>query len=189
MPVQGRRGIVVDPRDLPVGRPKVSETEAAVPEEPEEEDVVEDEFEEEDGLEDDEAGMEDPLPAEEPPAEKDEFCSACGDMIRVGMWPFCDGTSGKHVWTSERHIFKPFVTEVGGKQVVIDSIQAAARVERETMQRYRNGEGAPMVFRAFHQDKSNFDVNALGPNPQKKPREGFSTKTVQGTPFVNRARS
>ena len=55
-----------------------------------------------------------------------------------------------------------------GAPTRITSIQQADRLERESMARYRNGEGAPIAFRMLHQNRSNREVSAfdgLGVDP------------------------
>ena len=45
---------------------------------------------------------------------------------------------------------------------VIDSVHKMRQIERDSEQRYRNGEGEPMRFRALSQGKSNLDVGLFG---------------------------
>jgi hypothetical protein len=49
---------------------------------------------------------------------------------------------------------------------VIDSLHKLRAVERDSEQRYRNGEGEPLRFRAWAQDRSNKDSNAFGSSGQ-----------------------
>ena len=85
-------------------------------------------------------------------------CEHCGTVVRRPMYPFCP-----HGSTRPRPLFPAFEHE--GQ--VVDSIQAAGRIERESERRSRNEEGqAPIRFRAFHQDQSNYDVNTFGRSPQ-----------------------
>lgn len=81
------------------------------------------------------------------------YCQDCGGEMQIGSWPFCPD----HSAANPHRPFKPFYFE----GTLIDSIQAASKIERESMKRYRNGEGQPYVFRAFHQDNSNRDRNTL----------------------------
>ena len=58
--------------------------------------------------------------------------------------------------------FRSFTTTDGrGERVVVDSLHKLRQVERAAEQAYRNGEGQPMVFRAFAQDRSNRDQPTL----------------------------
>jgi hypothetical protein len=84
-------------------------------------------------------------------------CERCGVVIRRPMWPFCP-----HGSIRPRPLFPAFDYE--GRRV--DSIQAADRIERESERRYQSEGTAPVRFRAFHQDSSNYDVNTFGPSPQ-----------------------
>lgn len=58
--------------------------------------------------------------------------------------------------------FQKFTTVVNGERVVIDSLHKLRQVERDSEQRYRNGEGEPVRFRLWNQDDSNRDVNSFG---------------------------
>lgn len=58
--------------------------------------------------------------------------------------------------------FRKFDVDVDGRAVTIDSLHTLRRIERESEQRYRNGEGEPLRFRMWNQDRSNRDVNAFG---------------------------
>lgn len=58
--------------------------------------------------------------------------------------------------------FQKFTTVVNGRREVIDSLHKLRQVERESEQRYRNGEGEPVRFRLWNQDDSNRDVNSFG---------------------------
>lgn len=58
--------------------------------------------------------------------------------------------------------FHAFDVDVDGRRTVIDSLHTLRRVERESEQRYRNGEGEPLRFRAWSQDRTNRDVGSFG---------------------------
>lgn len=78
--------------------------------------------------------------------------------------------------------FEPFEVDLGDGPVQIGSLGDVRRIERESEKRYRNGDGAPFVFRAYSQDPSNRDVNVFGPGPQKPhPRASKA-----GVPFIQR---
>ena len=44
----------------------------------------------------------------------------------------------------------------------IDSMHTLRKIERESEQRYANGEGEPLRFRVYNQDRSNMDANSFG---------------------------
>lgn len=44
----------------------------------------------------------------------------------------------------------------------IDSLHKLRAIEHDSEQRYRDGEGEPLRFRGYAQNKSNIDVNAFG---------------------------
>lgn len=71
--------------------------------------------------------------------------------------------------------FTGFDTYVRGrdgqeKLVHVASLNDLRRIERETEQAYRNGEGQPMRWRDYAQDHSNRDVNTFGPDPGQQVR-------------------
>ena len=55
------------------------------------------------------------------------------------------------------------------QKVVIDSLHKLRQVEAESERQFRNGEGQPLRFRAYSQDRSNRDVNTFGEPPTEKP--------------------
>ena len=73
-----------------------------------------------------------------------------------------DGGGGRAFQKFEIHRQVP--TKDGLVQVreTVDSLHTLHRIERDSEQRYRNGEGEPLRFRAAHQDRSNLDVNSFG---------------------------
>ena len=92
-------------------------------------------------------------------------CEECGVEIEIGGWPWCP-----HGSTLRHQPFKSFEVEYDGQKVTVDSLQAATKLERDSMARYRNGEKVqPMVFRAFHynQDGKHYDCNSFGDGPAK----------------------
>lgn len=102
------------------------------------------------------------------------LCDLCGTEVEIGQWPagWCKGNASAH--GPSRHTpFPAQEVEVNGQKYVIDSLQAAERVERESMQAYREGRGQPVVFRAFHynNDGKHYDSNSFGSGPAKDPRE------------------
>ena len=66
--------------------------------------------------------------------------------------------------------------------VEINSLQTIRRLERESEQAARNGEGRPMVWRDFSQDRSNTDVHTLGKDPSLTPAKTF----LNGQPVIGR---
>lgn len=49
---------------------------------------------------------------------------------------------------------------------VIDSTHTMRRIEQDSEQRFRNGEGEPLRFRALSQDRSNLDQGCFGTSGQ-----------------------
>jgi hypothetical protein len=66
--------------------------------------------------------------------------------------------------------FKKFTTYNHRNELVeIDSTHSLRRLERESEQAARNGEGQPLRFRMWSQDRSNKEVNTFGPTPEQTP--------------------
>ena len=121
------------------------------------------------------------------------MCPFCGVDIQIGDFPACSGDPSRHGPPRAHRIFPAFEHE--GQMV--NSIQDAGRIERASEDRARNEEGqAPIRFRAFHQDQSNYDVNTFGRSPQiptpkrENIRGGFSQEARDRTvhPVVKRLR-
>lgn len=63
---------------------------------------------------------------------------------------------------SDDQAFQKFTTTDGrGNRIEIDSMHTLRRVERESEIAFRNGEGQPMVWRQYSQDRSNKDQHTL----------------------------
>lgn len=58
--------------------------------------------------------------------------------------------------------FKAFQISHNGQQVVIDSLHKLRQLEQQSEQDYRNGEGEPLRFRMWNNNRSNKDVNSFG---------------------------
>lgn len=50
------------------------------------------------------------------------------------------------------------------RPVLVDSLTKLRKIERESEQQYRDGEGQPLVWRRYSNDNSNKDVHALHPH-------------------------
>jgi len=102
-------------------------------------------------------------------------CELCGIEVEIGMWPaeMCKGNPLNHGELVEHHPFKAYAIEHEGRRYVIDSIQAAQKVERETAAAARDGRGTPIVLRAFHYDKDGkyYDSHSFAKNPGRHPSE------------------
>ncbi len=66
----------------------------------------------------------------------------------------------------------------GWRQETLGSLQDIRRIERESAQRERNGEGARLVWRDYSQDVSNRDQHTLGQDPSLRPAKTY----LNGTP-------
>jgi len=95
-----------------------------------------------------------------PPAEA-TYWGLCRGVLEIAPQPGdfamdarSDGGTGKG--------FQKFSVDVDGHPVEIDSLHKLRTIERESEQRYRNGEGEPLRFRAWTQEASNMGVSAFG---------------------------
>lgn len=140
-------------------------------------------------------------------AYHDFVCPACGapftDVnvpIETGAQagaPTCGDCQVQTVWIPKigrmdaLEPFQEFSTFDGqNRPVLIDSLHKLRQVERESEQQARNGEGQPLVWRQYSQDRSNRDVHTLGsyggeaPSPEAKRKFGQTLRKVAGEPEV-----
>lgn len=95
--------------------------------------------------------------ADDGPRVRPERCPACAAFME-----WIPQTRAMDVGGVKGAAFQQFQVDVDGTPQVIDSLHTLRRVERESEQRYRNGEGEPLRFRTFSQDRSNKDVGTFG---------------------------
>ena len=137
----------------------------------------------------------------------DFVCPSCGmaytdvDIpIAVGAQagaPYCGDCQIRTDWipkVGRMDALEPFQTFTAfdgqNNPVVIDSLHTLRKVERASEQQARNGEGQPLVWRAYSQDRSNREVNTLGayggeaPSPAAKRKFGSSLQKSVGEPEV-----
>lgn len=130
----------------------------------------------------------------------DYYCGACGQVLTDVMVPIAIGQAAgapEHCGQKTTAIwgigsmdygavkgagFKGFSTTDGrGQPVQINSLRDLRRVERESEQAARNGEGQPMVWRRWAQDGTNADQPTLsksyygGDAPTKAAKERFGS--------------
>ena len=81
--------------------------------------------------------------------------------------------------------FKSFTIEeeIRGKveRIEVNSLHDLRRVERESEQRARNGEGRPLAWRDYHQDRSNGDVHTLAPGGNLADPHGVAPTVAAAT--------
>jgi hypothetical protein len=61
-------------------------------------------------------------------------------------------------------------------RVLVESLSQMRKIERESEQAERNGEGQKMVWRKYSQDHSNLHTNTLGKDPSEAPSERAQRK-------------
>lgn len=63
----------------------------------------------------------------------------------------------------------------GNRTFKVDSLHAMRQIERQTEQMHRNGEGQPLVWRDYSQNRSNFDSHTLAKHTTRPmdAQEGF----------------
>lgn len=112
-------------------------------------------------------------------ARHDYVCDHCGRWfpdvdvpIAIGATrgaPNCPDCVAPTTWIPQigamdaREPFQTFTTRDGrNREVVVDSLRTLRKIERESEQLARNGEGQQIVFRRWSQGDSNRDRNTLG---------------------------
>ena len=77
--------------------------------------------------------------------------------------------------------FEKFTTQIedpaapsGYREVAVSTLADIRRIERESEQAERNGEGRKMVWRDYSQDHSNQQVHTLGTDPSLTPAKTYT---------------
>ena len=96
--------------------------------------------------------------------------------IRLSLFSDADSRSSPHDFT--KATIQVETPEGGFRDVTVSSLRDIRRLEKESEQAERNGEGRRMVWRDYAQDHSNQHVHTLGEDPSLKPSKTF----VNGTP-------
>lgn len=73
-----------------------------------------------------------------------------------------DGDGGKGFQKFTVHRTVPTRDGIQHVEEVVDSVHKLRQIEKDSEQRYRNGEGEPIRFRVYNQDHSNMDRNSFG---------------------------
>lgn len=92
-----------------------------------------------------------------------------------------DGSGGRDASLQKFTVHRQIPTKHGLVQraETIDSMHTLRKIERESEQRYANGEGEPLRFRVYNQDHSNMDTNSFGREGAIHGRAYDSGKTPQ----------
>lgn len=128
-------------------------------------------------------------------------CEACNETrtsIDSSAIPLCPGCRGPMAWKQTRDYhpenhgwatgmkapaidFNQTAGRVApiGDGVPINSLHDIRRIERESEQRARNGEGEQYVFRKYQQDRGNLYTHTLGEAPQAAPSQDWLRKHAQ----------
>lgn len=108
----------------------------------------------------------------------DFWCQVCGQVLLDVNIPIAIGaTAGAPEHCGRRANWIPQVGRMDAYEpfqefeardgqnhlVTVDSLAKLRKIERESEQHYRNGEGQPLVWRRYSNDRSNQDVHALHP--------------------------
>ena len=108
----------------------------------------------------------------------DFWCQVCGQLLVDVNVPISIGaTAGAPLhcgrpaaWIPQvgrMDAYEPFqefeARDGQNRPVLVDSLHKLRQVERASEQDYRNGEGQPLVWRSYSNDRSNRDVHALAP--------------------------
>jgi hypothetical protein len=127
-------------------------------------------------------------------ARNDFLCEQCGHhaeywATRATAPSHCGQTM---IWAPTRSAaldakesFQETTIDSGDRVFKVDSLHAMRRIERETEQMARNGEGQPLVWRDYSQNRSNFDQHTLAKSIDR-PVTGYAEGTttgVDGTKF------
>ena len=108
----------------------------------------------------------------------DFWCQVCGQVLvdvnvpialgaQAGAPLHCDRKTAWIPQVGRMDAYEPFqefeARDGQNNLVTVDSLHKLRQIEADSEQRYRNGEGQPIVWRRWSQDASNRDVHALHP--------------------------
>lgn len=100
-------------------------------------------------------------------------CPRCDQPMRwIPQVGRMDAGSGSSFTAFDTDVLQP---DGSHRTVHIDSLRKLRQVERETEIAARNGEGQPLRWRDYSQDRSNADVNLFGPDPAQQARAELET--------------
>ena len=90
-------------------------------------------------------------------------CAACAEPLTEYASCPAPAVDAKEPF-SRFSVHRQVPTRDGLMQVeeTIDSVHKLRQLEKDSEQRYRDGEGEPLRFRVYNQDASNMDVNSFG---------------------------
>jgi hypothetical protein len=113
----------------------------------------------------------------------------CGGVMEIAPRPGDFAIDAKEPF--QRFTVHRQVPTSGGLMQVeetIDSVHTLRRIEQDSEQRYRNGEGEPLRFRMWNQDRTNKDVGSFGTAGRIGDRAYDSGRTPQGSKKVGTKR-
>lgn len=123
----------------------------------------------------------------------DYFCESCGYVLADQYRSVDEGAQANPPHCPQCHCGMSWIPAVGrmdllsenakfvqydgqNQPVTVDTFAKMRKLEAESDQQYRNGEGQPIRFRALHQDRSNMDRNTFGEMPSERPSEAGKSK-------------
>src|SRR5262245_3582637 len=119
------------------------------------------------------------MPTRPAVALHDFFCGTCGQVLVDVNVPIaigavkgaplhCGQVTSWIPQVGRMDAYEPFqefeCRDGRNNPVVVDSLHKLRQIERDSEQRYRDGEGQPLVWRHYSNDRSNRDVHALHPD-------------------------
>lgn len=117
----------------------------------------------------------------------------CGELTDDPDHPY-EHCLAEMVWTPTQSatdlLGEHFVIDIGQGPQKISSMRELRTIESNSLRKAANGEGAPVNFRGFSQDRSNRDVNSLRGSSYEKNRQiPVNRRTQSGQPITGRTRS
>lgn len=123
-------------------------------------------------------------------------CCPCHEDrdIVMEVIPFCrfdvkgDGDGGKAFQKFDVYRQVPTRDGLVQERVTVDSLHKMRQIEHDSEQRFKDGEGEPLRFRAYANNGSNMDVNSFGQSGQIGERVYDSGRTPQKSGKVTATR-
>jgi hypothetical protein len=97
--------------------------------------------------------------------------------MRISLFSDADPRQGSRDFTKFTTPVEDPSSPTGFRDATVSSLADIRRLERESEQAERNGEGRRMVWRDYAQDASNKDQHTLGEDPSLKPDKHYTIGT------------
>lgn len=109
-------------------------------------------------------------------------CDDCDSWLAIGDWPICPHGRGAPRLDL---LDTPFEVSHEGVTYTMSTLGDVRRLERQSEERARGGEGQQINWRDFSNDRSNRERNSLGENPRQHSLKELQSRDAKGRPRIS----